>query len=68
MFNMYWDAVEFQIPTIDGLNWYRSVDTGEASPNDISAPEDMVLINQPTYLVGGRSVVVLVSRTGTQAR
>jgi isoamylase len=68
MFNMYWDAVEFQIPKIDGLNWYRSVDTGEASPNDISEPEDMVLIKESTYLVGGRSVVVLVSNTGPQAR
>jgi glycogen operon protein len=65
---MYWDAVEFQIPKIDGLNWYRSVDTGEASPNDISEPEDMVLIKESTYLVGGRSVVVLVSKTGPQAR
>jgi len=61
MFNMYWDAVEFQIPEITGLHWYRSVDTGQPSPNDISAPNEMIKVAQPTYLVGGRSVVVLVT-------
>lgn len=66
MFNMYWDAVEFQIPTLEGLSWYRSVDTGQPSPNDISAPEDMVRIDSPTYLVGGRSVVVLVTNPGSR--
>lgn len=61
MFNMFWDAVEFEIPKIDGLSWYRSVDTGQPTPFDISEPEDMIEIKDSKYLVGGRSVVVLVS-------
>ena len=64
MFNMYWDAIEFEIPKLEGLYWYRSVDTGQPTPNDISEPYDMVRIDTPTYLVGGRSVVVLVTNTG----
>jgi glycogen operon protein len=64
MFNMYWDAIEFEIPKLEGLYWYRSVDTGQPTPNDISEPHDMVRIDTPTYLVGGRSVVVLVTNTG----
>ena len=64
MFNMYWDAVEFEIPILEGLCWYRSVDTGQPTPNDISELSDMVRIDTPTYLVGGRSVVVLVTKPG----
>ena len=64
MFNMYWDAVEFEIPRIEGLCWYRSVDTGQPTPYDISEPSDMVRIDTPTYLVDGRSIVVLVTMPG----
>lgn len=64
MFNMYWDAVEFEIPRVEGLRWYRTVDTGQPTPNDISEPSDMPRVDTPTYLVGGRSVVVLVTRPG----
>jgi len=49
MFNMYWEALEFEIPQVDGLKWYRSIDTALPSPNDISLFEDQIPINDTTY-------------------
>jgi len=62
MFNMYWDGVEFELPQLEGLSWYRSIDTAQPTPNDIAEPENMVKITGNSYMVGGRSVVVLVSK------
>ena len=65
MFNMYWEALEFDIPQVDGLRWYRSIDTSLASPSDISPFEDQIPINDHTYTLTARSVVVLISRAIT---
>ena len=62
MFNMYWDGVEFEIPQASGLRWYRAIDTALPTPNDIQPPEQQVAIEGNTYLVTGRSIVVLASR------
>ena len=62
MFNMYWDGIEFELPQLKGLSWYRSIDTAQPTPNDIAEPENMVKITGNSYMVGGRSVVVLVSK------
>jgi glycogen operon protein len=65
MFNMYWDALEFEIPQVEGLRWYRSIDTALPSPNDIATLENQIPINDNTYTLTGRSVVVLASRAIT---
>ena len=65
MFNMYWEALEFEVPQIDGLRWYRSIDTSLPSPSDISLFEDQIPINDHTYTLTARSVVVLISRAIT---
>ena len=62
MFNMYWDGIDFELPQLKGLSWYRSIDTAQPTPNDIAEPENMVKITGNSYMVGGRSVVVLVSK------
>ena len=62
MFNMFWDAVEFQLPQISGLTWYCAIDTALPSPDDIRAPEQQPRIEGSSYVVTGRSVVALVSR------
>ena len=59
---MFWDAVEFEIPQIPGLTWYRAIDTAMPSPQDISPREQQVAFAGSKYLVTGRSVVTLVSR------
>jgi glycogen operon protein len=65
MFNMYWDALEFEIPQVEGLRWYRSIDTALPSPNDIATLENQIPINDNTYTLSARSVVVLASRAIT---
>ena len=62
MFNMYWDGVEFEIPQASGLRWYRAIDTALPTPNDIQPRDQQVAIDSSTYLVTGRSIVVLASR------
>ena len=32
MFNMYWDGIEFEIPKVDGLQWYQAIDTSLPFP------------------------------------
>ena len=65
MFNMFWDAIEFEIPQISGLAWYRSIDTALPSPQDIASPDQQVAVQGNSYLVTGRSIVTLVSRAST---
>ena len=65
MMNMYWDAIDFEIPQFDGLSWYRSIDTSLRSPEDIVDYDQQVKINDGRYVVTGRSVVVLLSRETT---
>jgi glycogen operon protein len=62
MCNMYWDALEFALPTVPGRRWYRSVDTAQLSPLDIAEAGMEEEITSSHYLVSGRSVVVLISQ------
>jgi glycogen operon protein len=62
MMNMYWEPLTFAIPSVPGRKWYRAIDTNLASPNDIATPDQETEINVDRYLVGGRSVVVLISK------
>jgi glycogen operon protein len=65
MFNMYWDGIEFDIPKVDGLQWYRAIDTSLPSPNDISPLEQQIAVQDSSYVVTGRSIVVLASRASS---
>ncbi len=62
MFNMYWESLDFEIPKVDGLRWYRAIDTALQSPNDISPVEKQVPIDNRIYTLTSRSIVVLASR------
>jgi glycogen operon protein len=59
---MYWEALEFEIPQVNGLKWYRAIDTALPSPNDISPVEKQIPIDDNTYTLTSRSVVVLASK------
>jgi glycogen operon protein len=62
MLNMYWESLDFELPSAAGRTWLRAVDTSQPSPLDIAefGVEAPVFGNQ--YRVEGRSVVVLVNR------
>jgi glycogen operon protein len=60
--NMYWDALEFEVPIVPGRRWYRIVDTARPSPDDIVETARQVPIDGHQVRVEGRSVLILLSR------
>jgi len=62
MVNMCEEELDFEVPPIEGRNWYRSVDTAGGSPEDIAEPGAEKQETGNTYSVQGRSVVVLISK------
>ena len=62
MFNMYWEELNFEIPSIEGREWYKVVDTALASPMDIVEQGKETRISDDICIVQDRSVVVLISK------
>jgi len=62
MLNMYWQGLEFEIPSLPDRNWFKVIDTAQESPLDILDPCQKVLIEGDRCLVGDRSIVVLISQ------
>jgi isoamylase len=61
--NAHWEAHAFELPHLSERRWCRVVDTMQVPPHDIAEPgaED-VLADQRRYVVGPRSVVVLIGK------
>ena len=62
MMNMYWEAVDMDIPQVAGRSWARVVDTSLPSPSDIVDPGAETVWPGQSYPVKPRSVVVLFSK------
>jgi len=62
VFNMYWDALDFEVPNVSGRKWYRFVDTARPSPEDVVETARQTPIEGNTVRVEGRSVQVYLSR------
>jgi glycogen operon protein len=62
MMNMYWEPVEFRLPRFEGLNWRRTIDTAQPSPNDILPLAEAPVFSGDSYLVTGRSIVAFTTR------
>ena len=62
MLNMYWENLEFELPPLKDREWYRAIDTAEASPKDILQQGEEIKIDRNIYTVEARSIVVLISR------
>jgi glycogen operon protein len=62
MLNMYWDALDFEVPPLPGRSWYVIVNTARPSPQDIVEAADQVAIEGQRVRVEARSVLVLLSR------
>ena len=62
MFNMSEQALDAELPVIDGRNWYCALDTAQDAPADIIERERQVALAEPSYRVNPRSVVVLEAR------
>ncbi len=66
--NAHWETHRFHLPTLPkSASWRRLVDTSQPSPHDIYPEEEAPCLKAPhIYDVGPRSVVVLVSRSGSE--
>ena len=64
MLNAYWEPLSFEIPPADGghLPWKRWIDTFRDAPEDICEWSRAPEVEEVTYQVQPRSVVVLVAR------
>jgi glycogen operon protein len=62
--NMHWDALPFELPQLsEGKRWHVFANTSAPTPEDIREPGDEPPIeDQGQFLVGGRSVVILVGK------
>jgi isoamylase len=61
--NAYWEPLAFELPPLEGNShegWRRGIDTGLATPDDISdGPDGALRVPDGTYLTQPRSVVLL---------
>ncbi|MBN2562658.1 MAG: glycogen-debranching protein, partial [Phycisphaerae bacterium] len=62
MINMAPEDVAFEIQERPARRWVRAIDTGCESPDDIIEAGNESALRARSYMVRGRSVVVLVSR------
>ena len=62
--NMYWEALPFEIPGLpEGIEWHVFVNTSAPPPEDVwELGAEPPLEDQHNFLVGGRSVVILVGK------
>lgn len=62
--NMHWQMHGFELPRLPkGMSWYVFANTDAAPPHDIWDPGcEVCLENQNEFLVGPRSVVILVGK------
>jgi glycogen operon protein len=65
MMNMYWEALDMEVPAIAGRQWAKAIDTSMLSPSDITDPGMEVTCLGRSYRVNARSIVVLVNRPGS---
>ncbi|MFD6984562.1 glycogen debranching protein, partial [Streptomyces sp. NPDC059956] len=63
--NSHWEAHDLELPALPGgRSWHLFADTGAEAPYDIRTPgAELELENAGKYLIGPRSVVILVGRT-----
>ena len=62
--NMYWDALDFDLPQLsEDRKWHVAINTAMAHPETYYPHnEEPVLNDQHSFIVGARSVVVLVGK------
>lgn len=63
MMNMYWEALDMDIPVVKGRKWVRVVDTFMPGQSDIADPGKEVVCTGQSYRVNARSIVVLINTT-----
>ncbi|MGH8902316.1 MAG: glycogen debranching protein GlgX [Egibacteraceae bacterium] len=60
--NMFHLGLDFEIPPVEGRQWFKAVDTAQPSPTDILEPGSETSVEGDTCHAYGHSVVVLLSK------
>lgn len=62
--NMYWDALDFELPQLSqNRSWHVAVNTAMAHPETFHTHnEEPLLDNQYSFIVGAKSVVILIGK------
>ena len=61
MLNAYWETLPFELPVLGHHEgWFRIVDTSLTLPDAVCELESATHVDAKTYLVSGRSSVVLM--------
>jgi isoamylase len=60
MINAYWEPLTFSVCEGSPSDWLRVVDTSRGAPDDILSPGQEQPLTAGSYLVGARSIVVLM--------
>jgi isoamylase len=60
MFNMYWEPLDFELPT--GRPWAQALDTALPAGGDLRDEGTEPVVGAPSYTVQGRSIAVLLAR------
>lgn len=60
--NAYHEPLEFELPELEGGSWYRVLDTGLPSPDDVVASYDAMKLDGYHYMVQAHSVVFMVAQ------
>ena len=63
--NMHWESLDFELPSppTAGKKWHVAANTAMPSPDDIyEKGREAPLTDQTKVLVGGRSIIVLITR------
>jgi glycogen operon protein len=63
--NAFWEALEFELPALDGMRWRRWIDTALETPEDIFPWEQAPEFGSSTYVAQPRSVVILYAQIPT---
>jgi glycogen operon protein len=64
MFNAYWEPLTFELPRFApgaGECWHRWIDTDRDAPDDVCAAPFAATVEDPSYAVQARSMVVLIA-------
>jgi glycogen operon protein len=66
IFNAYWEAHTFELPTLHpGKGWYRIVDTSLNAPEDYCQLDTAPRWSESLYRVQPRSAVILIAKANT---
>jgi glycogen operon protein len=68
MINAHWENHSYDLPKLEkGIRWFRKVDTGLNTPNDITETGNEVDIEpQCHYIVNQRSTVILIAKDDSE--